>query len=81
MAKKAGQLDRRALFAALDEHRQGLNLTWREVAEQTGVPASTLTRVNQGKSLSDANLAALIWWASLDLRDFIMPNGSGVEYV
>jgi transcriptional regulator with XRE-family HTH domain len=41
--------DVEAFFAALDAHRQAKKLTWKQVAPETGVSASTLTRIAQGK--------------------------------
>lgn len=58
-------------YAALDAYRTACALDWKNVAAQTGVPASTLTRLGQGKKPSADNLAALIEWSGLDMRDYI----------
>src|SRR4051812_33734083 len=47
-ASKAGWFDAEAFYAALDAERQGRNLTWKSVANSSGISASTLTRIAQG---------------------------------
>lgn len=60
-----------AFYAALDAHRQGKRLTWKKVAEEAGVSASTLTRIAQGKRPDVDTLAALCTWSGLNADDFI----------
>jgi transcriptional regulator with XRE-family HTH domain len=65
------RLDGEGFFAALDAQRLAKGMTWRQVAQASGVSASTLTRMSQGK-LPDANgLVALGAWASLDPAKFV----------
>ena len=45
--------------------------TWKEVAADTGVSASTLTRMAQGRRPDAASLAALSAWAGLNPSDFV----------
>jgi transcriptional regulator with XRE-family HTH domain len=66
-----GQFDAAAFHAALDSHREGLRLNWKQVAEQTGVSASTLTRMGQGKRPDVDSLATLAAWSGLKADDFI----------
>lgn len=66
----AGKFDGPGLFAALDAERQARGLTWKKVAEQAEVPASTLTRMSQGR-LPDVNtFAALCAWSGLGAENF-----------
>ena len=46
-------------------------LNWKEVADETGVSASTLTRMAQGRKPDAASLAVLSAWAGLNPSDFV----------
>ncbi len=65
-----GKFDGEAFFAALDGQRLARGLTWKKVAEQAEVPASTLTRMSQGKRPDVDSLAALCAWSGLKAEDF-----------
>jgi transcriptional regulator with XRE-family HTH domain len=70
------KFDGEGFFAALDAERQARRLTWKKVAEQAKVPASTLTRMSQGRRPDIDSLSALCGWSGLDAGDF-MRLGSG----
>jgi len=63
--------DAQAFHAALDSQRLALGMTWKEVAEESGVSASTLTRMSQGKRPDVDGLAALAKWSGLHVEMFI----------
>jgi transcriptional regulator with XRE-family HTH domain len=63
-------LDASSLFDALDAARAAQGLQWKQVAEQTGVSASTLTRIAQGKRPDVDGFAALTAWLGNDPRTF-----------
>jgi transcriptional regulator with XRE-family HTH domain len=65
-----GKFDGDGFFAALDAERQSRGLTWKKVAEQAQVPASTLTRMSQGRRPDVDSLAALCTWSGLAADDF-----------
>lgn len=44
---------------------------WKQVAAETGVSASTLARMAQGRRPDAASLAALSAWAGLNPSDFV----------
>jgi hypothetical protein len=69
-----GQFDHEAFFAALDAHRLGAGLTWKQVADESGVSASTLARMGQGKRTDVDGLAALLKWSGLHAESFIAGN-------
>lgn len=46
-------------------------MTWRQVSKETGVSASTLTRMAQGRRPDVDGLAALLAWSSLKTEQFI----------
>lgn len=68
--------DGEAFISALDSQRVSRKLTWKKVATEAGVSASTLTRLSQGKRPDVDSLAALCAWAGLKSDDF-MKKGSG----
>lgn len=63
--------DSRAFFAALDAERAARHLTWKDVAQQAGISASTLTRMSQGRRPDVDGLATLLAWSGLDVASFI----------
>lgn len=62
--------DAEGFYAALDAHRRDKNIPWKKVAAKSGVSASTLTRMGQGKRPDVDSLAALASWSGLDTRNF-----------
>lgn len=71
---KRGWFDAEAFFQALNAHREARKLTWKQVASQSGVSASTLTRMAQGKRPDVDSLAALVSWSGLEVDKFIRPG-------
>ncbi|WP_192385109.1 helix-turn-helix domain-containing protein [Mesorhizobium silamurunense] len=57
--------------AALGRVRAAKRLNWKQVAEQSGVSASTLTRIAQGKRPDVDSLAALVSWSGLSADAFV----------
>ena len=70
MAKTA-RFDGGAFFAALDAERQARHCTWKQVAEECGISASTLSRMSQGKHPDANGLAALAAWSGLEVDRFV----------
>lgn len=69
---KRTHFDSNAFYAALDSTRRSRNKTWKDVADDTGVSASTLTRMAQGSGVDVNGLAALTSWAGLDADTFFV---------
>lgn len=67
--------DQEAFFAALDTERLARLMTWKEVAEESGVNASTLSRMGQGKRPDIDSLAKLLSWSNLKAEKFIPSPG------
>jgi transcriptional regulator with XRE-family HTH domain len=63
--------DTPAFVAALDAQRRSRSLTWRQVADEAGVSASTLTRMLQGRRPDVDGLAALLTWSGLSGNDYL----------
>lgn len=66
-----GSFDNEKFYAALDRERESRRLTWKQVSEQSGVSASTLTRIAQGKRPDVDGLAALLAWGGLQADSFM----------
>jgi transcriptional regulator with XRE-family HTH domain len=66
-----GQFDAEAFYAALDNQRQSKGMSWKQVAERSGVSASTLTRMAQGKRPDVDSMAALAAWSGLSVDSFV----------
>ena len=68
---KKGWFDAVGFYEALDSVRDGKGMNWKQVAGESGVSASTLTRMAQGKRPDVDGLAALVAWSGLDADQFI----------
>ena len=66
-----GRFDAEAFYAALDAERRSRRYTWKQVAEEAKVSASTLTRMAQGRRPDVDSLAALVTWAGLSADNFV----------
>ena len=76
---KRARFDGDAFYAALDGERQARQCTWKRVAEESGISASTLTRISQGKHPDVDSLAALSAWSGLDIDRFVRRGDSKKE--
>lgn len=66
-----GDFDAEGFYAALDGQRQSRAITWKKVAEESGVSASTLTRLAQGRRPDVDSMAALVVWSGLSADSFV----------
>jgi len=60
------RLDVPALHRRLDTRRRELGLSWRGVAQQTGLAPATFTRITKGYSLEADALVTLLVWLNPD---------------
>lgn len=58
-------------YKALEAAVTSRSKNWKQVSLETGVSASTLTRMAQGRRPDAASLAALSAWAGLNPSDFV----------
>ena len=72
----AERFDNEAFYSALNATRLSRQNTWKNVAEEAGISASTLTRIGQGKRPDVDGLAALLKWSGLKAEDFIRDGES-----
>lgn len=63
--------DGQAYYSALASTVEAKRLTWKQVSQSTGVSASTLTRMAQGKWPDASSLAALSAWSGVNPADFV----------
>lgn len=74
----ADDFDTEAFYSALNAARLSRVMTWKDVAHETGVAASTLSRMGQGAKPDVNGLAALLKWSNLKAETFI-PGTSGTQ--
>jgi len=60
-----------AFYRALETTVAARSKNWKQVAAETGISASTLARMAQGRRPDAASLAALSAWAGLNPSDFV----------
>lgn len=65
------QFDVEALHAALEGERIARGLNWKDVSAQSGVSASTLSRLAHGKRPDVDSLTALTHWMGLSADRFM----------
>ena len=68
---RVGRFDVAALHAAMDSERRSRRLAWKDVAAQSGVSASTLTRLSQGRQPDVNSLAAVTAWLGMSADHFM----------
>jgi transcriptional regulator with XRE-family HTH domain len=68
---RKGWFDSEGFYEALDAARQAKKQNWKQVAAESGVSASTLTRMAQGKRPDVDGLAALAAWSGLNADDYV----------
>jgi len=66
-----GSFNISSFYSALDSLRESKGLTWKEIAQASGISASTLTRMAQGRHPDVNGLAALLRWSGFRAEDFI----------
>lgn len=71
MAANRGHFDCDGFYTSLDEIRRIKGISWKKLADQTKVSASTLTRMGQGKHPDADSLTMLSAWSSLNPADFV----------
>jgi len=76
---RRGSFDADTFYAALDATRIARGLTWKKVAGEAGVSASTFTRMAQGKRPDVDSLAALCMWSGLEADAYITPSAELAE--
>lgn len=68
-------VDVRALYAALDAARQNKDMSWRQLAKEIGVSASTISRMANGLKPDVTAFAAMTTWLQLPAEHFYIGAG------
>ena len=71
MVDRTSRFDVMALHAAMDAQRRSRRLAWKDVATESRVSASTLTRLSQGRQPDVNSLAALTAWLGMSADHFM----------
>lgn len=66
------RFDSSAFYSALDAERRSRKSTWKRVAEEAQVSASTLSRMAQGRRPDIDSMAALVAWSGLSADTFVL---------
>jgi transcriptional regulator with XRE-family HTH domain len=73
------RLDVDALYAALDEKRRAKRLSWRQLASEAAVSASTFSRLAQGRRPDVDTFGALIQWLGMPAEAFLRSGSGGSD--
>src|SRR3954454_17100812 len=68
-------VDVEALYAALDSKRKATESSWRDVARDLDVSASTFSRMAQGRRPDVDTFATLLRWLGMPAESFIRSSG------
>lgn len=79
MAQQEKGFDADAFYKALATTVAAKGVTWKKVSQDTGVSATTLTRMAQGRRPDSSSLAILASWAGLDIANYVNTNRIAVE--
>jgi len=64
------RFDAAALYTALEAQRRSRGMSWRQVALEIGVSASTMTRMKQGGRLEADGMLAMVRWLGRTAESF-----------
>lgn len=72
-------VDVRSLYAALDAARQQKGLSWRQLAKDIGVSASTISRMANGLKPDVTAFAAMTTWLRMSAESFYVGAGGPTD--
>ena len=64
------RFDSKALYDALDARRISRDLSWKQVAAETGVSGSTLMRTRLGGRMEVDGVLAMVTWLGVTVETF-----------
>jgi transcriptional regulator with XRE-family HTH domain len=77
---KPNRFDSATFYAALDTARALRGVSWRLIARETGVSASTLTRMADGLHCPDLDsVATLLAWLGMDFEMFVTSKNARLK--
>lgn len=72
MTTETNKFDCEGFYKAINSTREARDLNWKQVSSQTGVGASTLTRMSQNKRPDADSLALLAAWSGVNPADYVI---------
>jgi transcriptional regulator with XRE-family HTH domain len=69
-------VDVEALYAALDSKRKATDASWRDLARELDVSASTFSRMAQGRRPDVDTFATLLRWLGMPAEPFMRVTGA-----
>lgn len=72
---KVATFNVQAFFRTIDSVRRRKLLSWKDLAQEVGISASTLTRISQGGRPDVDSLAAICAWAGVNPEHFVRRSG------
>jgi transcriptional regulator with XRE-family HTH domain len=79
MESPGKNFDAEAFYAAIAATVVARGVTWKQVSRDTGISATTLTRMAQGRHPDAASLAALSAWAGVNPANFVRLDVSDTQ--
>lgn len=73
--------DAERFYSVLDSHRIARRMTWKQVAQQSGVNASTLTRMAQKKRPDVDSLTSLLKWSGETADSFMLVSHPDADHL
>jgi len=70
------RFDAAALYRALEERRAQRGLTWEQIARDTGVSKTTISRTREGGRMEVDGMLALVRWLGVPVETFVRESGS-----
>jgi transcriptional regulator with XRE-family HTH domain len=67
-----GRMDARRLYDALDAQRRARGLSWRQLADESGVSPSLLSRMGNGHRPDLDGFIALVQWLGMPAETFMV---------
>lgn len=79
MSEDVPAVDVKSLHAALDHTREERGLSWRQLAKELDVSASTLSRMTNGLKPDVSAFAAMTTWLRMPAESFYRPSAPSGE--
>jgi transcriptional regulator with XRE-family HTH domain len=71
VADRKGNFDLHGFYRAVNSTREARQMSWKQVADESRVGASTLARMSRDRRPDADGLASLAAWANLNPADFV----------
>lgn len=72
------RFDSKALYDALNEQRLARNLSWSEVANESGVSVPTITRTRNGGRMEVDGMLNMVTWLNVPVETFVRDSAKNL---